>query len=61
MTSSDSVIGLPRVDPRARVGRLVRAYAAFLGTDVGRWIAMNIAAPSSHGYCEPPGAGSAWH
>ncbi|MGA8253266.1 MAG: nitroreductase/quinone reductase family protein [Mycobacterium sp.] len=35
--------GPPRVDPPARVGRLVRAYAAFLATGVGRWIAKNIA------------------
>ena len=34
---------LPRVDPPARVSRPVRAYAAFLRTGVGRWLAKNIA------------------
>ena len=34
---------LPRVDPPARVSRPVRAYAAFLATGVGRWLAKNIA------------------
>jgi len=34
---------LPQVDPPARVSRPVRAYAAFLRTGVGRWLAKNIA------------------
>ena len=34
---------LPWVDPPARVSRPVRAYAAFLRTGVGRWLAKNIA------------------
>ena len=34
---------LPRVDPPAQVSRRVQAYAAFLRTGVGRWLAKNIA------------------
>jgi deazaflavin-dependent oxidoreductase (nitroreductase family) len=34
---------LPQVDPPARVSRRVRAYAAFLRTGVGRWLAKDIA------------------
>jgi hypothetical protein len=34
---------LPQVDPPAGVSRPVRAYAAFLRTGVGRWLAKNIA------------------
>jgi len=34
---------LPRVDPPDRVSPPIRAYAAFLATGVGRWIAKNIA------------------
>ena len=34
---------LPQVDPPARVSRAVRAYAAFLRTGVGWWLAKNIA------------------
>jgi hypothetical protein len=34
---------LPQVDPPARVSPPVRAYAAFLRTGVGRWLAKNIA------------------
>jgi deazaflavin-dependent oxidoreductase (nitroreductase family) len=41
--SSTPTADLPRVDPPARVSRPVRVYAAFLATDVGRWIAKNVA------------------
>ena len=34
---------LPLVDPPARVSRPVRAYAGFLATGVGRWLAKNVA------------------
>lgn len=34
---------LPQVDPPAEVSRPLRAYAAFLRTGVGRWLAKNIA------------------
>jgi deazaflavin-dependent oxidoreductase (nitroreductase family) len=34
---------LPRVDPPAQVSRPVRAFAAFLTTGLGRWVAKNIA------------------
>jgi deazaflavin-dependent oxidoreductase (nitroreductase family) len=34
---------LPRVDPPARVSLRVRAFAAFLETSLGRWIAKNVA------------------
>ena len=34
---------LPQIDPPARVSRPLRAYAAFLRTGVGRWLAKNIA------------------
>ena len=34
---------LPQVEPPARVSRPLRAYAAFLRTGVGRWLAKNIA------------------
>ena len=36
---STPTIDLPRVDPPARVGPTVRAYATFLRTGVGRWLA----------------------
>ncbi|MGA9358884.1 MAG: nitroreductase/quinone reductase family protein [Mycobacterium sp.] len=34
---------LPRVDPPDRVSPLLRAYAAFVATGVGRWLSKNIA------------------
>ncbi len=34
---------LPRVDPQRLASRSLRAYAAFLRTNGGRWVAMNIA------------------
>ena len=33
---------LPRVDPPAMVSLTVRAFAAFLATGLGRWIAKNV-------------------
>ena len=51
---------LPRVDPPDRVSPLVRAYAAFVATGVGRWLAKNIAPRSTRGCCEPPGVGWPW-
>lgn len=41
--STTRTADLPRVDPPARVSRPVRAYAAFLATSLGRWIAKNVA------------------
>jgi deazaflavin-dependent oxidoreductase (nitroreductase family) len=35
---------IPRVDP-ARPRPLAGAYAAFLGTRLGRWLSINVAAP----------------
>ncbi len=34
---------LPRVDPHRPASRSRRAYAAFLRTNVGRWVAINVA------------------
>src|ERR1700757_3232942 len=34
---------LPRVDPPARVSLKVRVFAAFLATDLGAWIAKDVA------------------
>jgi hypothetical protein len=51
------VADLPRVDPPARVSRAVRAYAAFLATGLGRWIAKTSRRSSTRGCSEPPGAG----
>jgi deazaflavin-dependent oxidoreductase (nitroreductase family) len=36
--------GVPRVDPLKRRGPLNRGLARFLGTDQGRWFAINVAA-----------------
>ena len=41
--SSTATDDLPRVDPPAGVSLTVRAFAAFLATGLGRWIAKNIA------------------
>lgn len=38
-----STATLPHVDPHARQGLLYRAYIAFLGTALGRWIVINVA------------------
>ncbi|HTY33970.1 nitroreductase family deazaflavin-dependent oxidoreductase [Mycobacterium sp.] len=42
-SSTARTADLPRVDPPDRVSRPVRAYAAFLETELGRWIAKNVA------------------
>jgi deazaflavin-dependent oxidoreductase (nitroreductase family) len=34
---------LKHIDPARHRGPVYRAYAAFLGTDVGRWVAVNVA------------------
>lgn len=36
--------GVPRVDPRAKRGPLARGLTRFLGTETGRWFAINVAA-----------------
>jgi deazaflavin-dependent oxidoreductase (nitroreductase family) len=42
-TTSMSNDDLPRVDPPAQVSPGLRAFAAFLSTELGRWVAKNIA------------------